>query len=277
MNTTSRTYSIGEDINNLLLGFSVPRKLAFGDKNSFEIRRSGDNEKNLFFYKNNYLTDTAEIDSFIAAGGTGEGFTTEWINQSNLSYKVLQTATNQQPKYIGNGINNLPSFELEGKVDSILTLDGDSSISQSTAATIFCVVDIQGNQGVFGNSFFQTDTVFGSDMFKTTLSNNDLFFQPRNSSNQAKSVPSIPNCLGKHIWTIKFDGIDQMWVYKDGILQENYPATIAGGFLNTFRTIRLGGFNGHYSECLVYNAFLEERKQKEIERNLSSFYGITVG
>lgn len=249
------------------------RKIKFGfTGNVMTIRRSGDDATQTFGFVGETL-DTSAIASFITAGGGTEiGYITEWYDQMNASNKMVQLTTSRQPIYNSSAING--KIGMQSTLNDVLRLSNNIDLNNSTAATMFCVCDVVGDQASGGANPFATDTSSLSDWFRPFLSGTDYFIQGRDSSNNLFSAPTISTITGKNIFIAVCDGVDNIKIFRNGASSPEVDYTDAQGFLNTLRNLTLGPFVGLATELLVFDGILNQDNRERVRDNINSYYSI---
>lgn len=259
-------WSIGSDIPTPLMAFSSARKLRYGDKNSFTVRRSSDQATSTLKYKNDYTTDAAAIAAFLNGS---DGFVSHLYDQIG-SYDLENDVAAEQPEYLASGIDGKPSFEFN---DQKLEYEG---INKQTPATLFFVFNNTApvaQTRLFGTKIGSLET----NNFSIRL-NTDGTYQVviRDNADIVQTTAAKP-CSGSNLlFSVVTDGIDKLWVYKNGVLELNYPAVYVNGFLSLITDFHIGQANSNFkiSDVVVFESKLSDYHRKVVEQDIMDFYGI---
>lgn len=240
------------------------------------LRREGDDEQGLFLLSVNDELNISFINSWIIAGGLPHNaYFVDWYDQIGMysPARVTQQTPANQPKYVPDAINNKIGFE--SVIPSVVevNLTGVVSPDKTSPATMFFVVNVAGDQGISGASFFATNETLDNDTFKTTFINTTFLIQGRDNAGSAFNTPSILNATGIKLWTFVFDGVDNIKVYVD-----DEPAgidyNVAGGFTNTMKKLLLGNFGGTMTDCRIFDTVLSDGQRQTVKDDLNNRFAI---
>lgn len=272
MSKILRNWFLMDDIPKPYFAISA-RKIKYkAGGNIATIRREGDDTEQSFGFINDNL-DATEINDFIVAGGSPtNGYFTEWYDQLNPANKLIQTNQDWLPLYAENAINNKIGMESVIPVVTLGKLYNNNDLNYSTPATIFCVVDVVGNQGTSGAQPFGTHNLLLNNMFRSYLIGAGYFLQGRDNLGNLFSSSTVASTTGKNIFICVADGIDNIKIYRNGVLEIDY--TVVNGFLNTLRKVAVGSFGGFLTEFLIYDSILNEDNRVRVQTALNDYYNI---
>jgi hypothetical protein len=114
--------------------------------NCIKVRRSSDNTSQDIGFINNVL-DTASLLTFC---GVGDGFVSEWYDQSGNTKNATQITAANQPRIVNAGVLDLVNGKAAVLGDGVSDTLFNNTLSLSNPSSIFTVVDKVGNTGVFG-------------------------------------------------------------------------------------------------------------------------------
>jgi len=259
----------------ILFNSSPNQKQVSGDpREVVRLRRSIDNAHQTFFGKTPYDVDQNEIATF---QDTGDLFINEVFDATDNTKKLVQTTALNQPQYVLDGINGHPAGLFTGFAGTDFTsLNYDLPPGVETPATFFFVTDMQGIQNAANEPLStKSGATLDNNTFRVKLANFGLYFQAKSDGiGQYTNFGDSVEARDPTVWAIVCDGIDSIYLYKNGSLVPNYPFVIPDGFKCAIPQIHIKGMEGKATEYFACSLALPPRKILEGSNGLMRKYGI---
>ena len=260
--------------------FSLRKLRAAYTGAAIRVRRSSDDaEQDIGFDANNDL-DTAALLAFV---GAGDGFVTNWYDQSGDALNVKQTTLNRQPRIVNNGgvqiENGMPTIRFTGSTflfeSNILSVGVDNDmLTFSTARNL---------DGLNSDVFFKGAPTNIINAYSLTFTNNTTAsFATNNSGVDVRA--SVSNILTNQIlYTTEFIRNISNTLYRNssqvaqrlstiGVLGVNNEVFSIGALMES-STNPLRFLNGNIQEIIIYHSPILPSKAP-IEANINNYYNV---
>ena len=175
-----------------------------------------------------------------------------------------------EPTYVASGINGKVSAR--SGTDKVLASQFDFAITD-TEATFFCVAHNDAGQTGNATLFTNTANMAIDDSFALTFDGNNVLLRITDSTGGTDNTSSYAITAAPHLFRVVCDGIDNIKLYVDNVLQES--KTVGNGFLCPIGTPDLmEDFDGLFSELVAWDRILTSAEVIRVEADMNTFYGI---
>ena len=232
------------------------------------VRRSNNNEKDIFARHDGSLDTTDLLDWVNDGFNTGDGFVAKWYDQSGQGNDAVQASASSQPQIVSSG-----SVVLENGKDAI-EFDGNSHFFDATSVTT-------GNpKSIFISSKFASVSASEKVIFDSTTTNQSILYKGTNNNIALGfgtfTFTSYTATTDYVLYSILHNGLNSNAFINSGQILTN---TNLG--TNAFNGLRIGAvrgtanlfYNGIISEFIVYGSD-QSANRVAIETNINNHYTI---
>jgi prepilin-type N-terminal cleavage/methylation domain-containing protein len=183
-------------------------------------------------------------------------------------------STDNQPKYIRNGMNGLPVLKFDG-TDDFFSYNGNFLVGSDY--TIF-VVEARSISGV--NVFLSGNEPSENKMLILGYTASNQIIQTHYGSDFYKNIPTYTSPILR-IHSFVFSKVSGKEIYTNGgtknfsTSQTSPLISYAGSTIASNRNINY--YNGSIAEIIFYTRALTDSERKEVETYLSKKWGIKLG
>lgn len=198
----------------------------------------------------------------------------------NLAKMIInQTNSANQPKYVSNGINGLPSIQFDG---SNYYLNGTNGIVFSDI-TIFIVTQLNSTSNNL-SAFIYSQGPWQANNLQLLMHNNTGYAQYSiyPSSNDFWNTSRSLYDLRPHLLTYRDDNNSELAIFADGGYKmsttsskspKNWTSISIGAWNNSGASRYL---NGYISEIIIYNRALKNTEVTDVNNYLITKYNINT-
>ena len=269
----SPTYILDTISNTNLVGAWSLRKLKNSAVYANKVRRSNDNSAiDIGFSGVNY--DTSSLSTHV---GANSGFITAWYDQSGNGFTLSQGTSGNQPIIRSSGTNNVINSKvaIKGNTTNQASLGGSIGSISTTVLTITIVLSVPafvtGNRRVVsvnqsGNNDYGISSTFNINQHAT----NGIMV------NQNTDLTTTLNANTPSVLTAIWNGSTlKIRINGTEVVSASNTSTIIANDIDFF------GATYSYLECLISESVLFSRalnttELQLLERNMGTYYGITV-
>lgn len=243
--------------------------------NANQIRRSSDNATtDIGFSAGDYNTN-----ALISHVGLNSGFINTWYDQSGNGRNLSQSTINLQPR-----IRNAGTTEtLNGKVtikglSTESWLGGNIGLINSNTFTLTLVMSVpsfvQYNKRIVSTTFNDNSDWQLTSTFNINLSSTNTVEVNQNSSSFSSNISSNTPVVYTILWNGAF-----LKIRRNGVEINSFNNTNSL-YINKITLFALPNtvqyIDCFISECMIYARTLNTTELQLIERNMGTYYGITV-
>lgn len=205
-----------------------------------------------------------------------------WNNSSIVTLgktSIVQATQADQPTYINNGLNGLPSVRFDPTNDT-QRLSGVVQKGLNYAGTIFIVMNWTGTNAQ-GSTFISLGAVAGTE---TTLSDDGSSAIYNYSGSEVDRIDYTLNKNSPTIFVRTYNPVANVTnLHLNGVNAGSANATNTGAYDAGDNTLVIGNhataprtFGGDFGEVIIYDRPLKNEERKAIELYLSKKWGIKV-
>lgn len=273
-------YILDNISNTNLVGAWSMRQLKGGIVYANNVRRNNDNSTiDIGFSSGNY--NTSALSSHV---GANSGFTTAWYDQSGNGLTLSQATTTNQPRIVNAGTNDVINSKVSnyynGTSNSLISSSLIGGIADNNNLSIFLVYQKLNtdystiiNQGKDASYFhFGLVSYNPNNTLRFRNSNNDYAYGTNTNTTSDKQVISVIN-------TGAFSEC-----FRNGVSIGTTPQGTTSNSVVAGNELAIGKragdnsefINANISEIIIFTRALSTIERQTLERNMGTYYGITV-
>jgi hypothetical protein len=258
----------------------------------YTIRRSSDSTTQSF--SSDATTGDAPTSAISAFIGGGNGFVTNWNDQSGNGHDVVQATAGNQPGWTAAGSNSKPAMTFDFTASQFLATAANVDLS-SGSWTVFVVTQpVDASRAGDPGSFLGENTNHSGAYWDLELFFNNGPTQP-NINSDAFDGTNEAGEVTDNLTTLygSYHVVETGWVFGnndikvDGVTcgvqsSNDFTGPLSGGISfplaigSEDATLPAQFFEGEMAEILVYPSLLSDANRLALRQNIAAYYGITL-
>lgn len=216
-----------------------------------------------------------------------------WNDISGNGRDFQQAASSNQPTYLNNGINTIPTVNFDGVDDFLEDEDAEDYINGLSGISVIAVV--QSNETESDAGFFDTEDPDGADDLLAIRyddagasgGGDDVmkFGLNTSSGNTSMESSALIQTTSPQMLTLQWSSGGPLNLYENGTLDTptSPSANLSGTIQNTAKALigkgpkdASDGWNGYVSEMILVGENLSQARRNIIENYLSEKYNLSI-
>lgn len=203
--------------------------------------------------------------------------------QISSKNNATQGANGFRPKFVKNGINNLPSLEFDGSDDR---LDINNVATESFSMFVVLKTDVAGVNGFAYAGrpvYWADDQTNGRDGIAMAIGGSTVKTFNGVTESNLSGATNVSDNSPHIIMTSRNMDNGARTIYVDGVLDNSDNDGATGSVLNDRTTAEIGGnlidslfFDGIIAEIIVFQRALKSEERVSVESYLAKKWGVDI-